>query len=282
MSYPMKYRKRVIEYLQEGHTQKEAKEIFQVSISTIREWTRRAKEGESLEPKKYPGVVKKIDPEKLKLYVQEHPDAYESEIAEEFNCSTAAISKALKRLKITRKKKTLSYKEQKPEKVKEYLEKIKDIPKEEIAYVDESGIDTYLHREYGYAPVGQKVYGLISGKKYKRTSIVAAKAGKKIISPLQYNGTMNATLFEMWFEKCLLPCLEKGATIVMDNASFHRKKQLFEIAQKQGFNLIFLPPYSPELNPIEKYWAWLKKYLKKILYRFSSFDDALTECFKVN
>lgn len=68
----------------------------------------------------------------------------------------------------------------------------------------------------------------------------------------------------------------------MDNASFHRKKKIFAIAENHGFNLIFLPPYFPELNPIEKYWACLKNHLKKILLNFSSFEDALSECFKVN
>lgn len=139
-----------------------------------------------------------------------------------------------------------------------------------------------MHREYGYAPIGEKVFGTVSGKKFRRTNIIAAKIGKEIISPMQYNTTMNSELFEAWFEKSLLPYLEKDVTIVMDNASFHRKKNLYKVAKKYGFNLIFLPPYSPELNPIEKYWAWLKNHLKKILPNFSSFDDALAECFKVN
>lgn len=178
------------------------------------------------------------------------------------------------------KKKTLRYKEQSEEKVKEYYEEIKDIPKEKIAYVDETGIDKCLYREYGYALRGQKVYDKISGKKFQRTSIVAAKLGKRIIAPMQYSGTMNSALFELWFEKCLLPCLEKGATIVMDNASFHRKKQLYEICRKYGFNLIFLPPYSPELNPIEKYWFVLKHRIKAFLRMNISLDDAIHYVFQ--
>lgn len=121
---------------------------------------------------------KKIDPEKLKKYVEEHPDDTQEEMAKEFNCCNQSISKALKRHRITRKK-TVTYKEQKPEKVKEYLEKIKDIPSEKIAYADETGIDTCLYREYGYAPIGQKVYDKVLGKKFQRTNIIAAKLGKK-------------------------------------------------------------------------------------------------------
>ena len=147
--------------------------------------------------------------------------------------------------------------------------------------MDECGIDTYLYREYGYAPRGQKVYGQISGHKYKRCGIVAAKMGDKILAPFQYSGTMNSTLFEYWFTQQLLPSLEKGTVIVMDNASFHSKKRLISAAQNAGCKLLFLPPYSPELNPIEKFWAWLKRQLRKILPFSSSFDDALVTSFQL-
>ena len=83
-----------------------------------------------------------------------------------------------------------------------YQEEIKDIPPEKTAYVDECGIDTYLYREYGYALRGQKVYGQISGRKYKRCGIVAAKMEDKILAPFQYSGTMNSTLFEYWRGGC--------------------------------------------------------------------------------
>ncbi len=102
-----------------------------------------------------------------------------------------------------------------------------------------------------------------------------------MIEPLEYEGTMTSILFERWFELKLLPALPKNAIIVMDNASFHRKKHLFDIAQNYGYRLIFLPPYSPELNPIEKFWAWLKRQLQKILPNYDNFDDALFKCFQV-
>lgn len=68
---------------------------------------------------------------------------------------------------------------------------------EQIAYIDETGVDTYLYREYGYSAKGTPIYGRISGRKYKRIGIVAAQMGKKIIAPLQYVGTMDSTLFEL-------------------------------------------------------------------------------------
>ena len=179
------------------------------------------------------------------------------------------------------KKKTLSYHGQKEEQVKEYLGKIAGINEENIVYIDETGINTYLHREYAYSKKGKKVYGKIKGRKFKHTNIVAAKCGKQIIAPFQYNTTMTGEFFETWFEKVLLPELPQAAVIVMDNASFHRKRQLNEIAEKNNITLIFLPPYSPELNPIEKVWANMKKFLRNFLNKFSSLDDAICSFFKV-
>ena len=150
-----------------------------------------------------------------------------------------------------------------------------------MVYVDESGIDTYLYREYGYAPRGQQVFGRIRGRKYQRCGIVAAQMGGRIIAPFEYEGTMDSRLFEFWFSNQLLPSLEQGAVIVMDNASFHSKKRLLSAAQNAGCRLLFLPPYSPELNPIEKFWACLKRFLRKILPASPSFDDALCAPFQL-
>jgi len=147
--------------------------------------------------------------------------------------------------------------------------------------VDETGIDNYLHREYGWAQRGKALLGSINGRKYKRTGIVAAQMGKSIVAPLIYDGTMDSILFEAWFESCLLPALPQNAAIVMDNASFHRKKQLIPLAEKTGHRLIFLPPYSPELNPIEHFWSWIKRFLKKNIQPHISFIDNLCVAFKV-
>jgi transposase len=98
---------------------------------------------------------------------------------------------------------------------------------------------------------------------------------------MQYNGTMDSILFEYWFESKLLPALAPKTTIVMDNASFHRKRRLISLAAAYGHSVVFLPPYSPELNPIEKFWAWLKSHLRSIMHHFTCFDLALSDCFQV-
>ena len=177
------------------------------------------------------------------------------------------------------KKKTVTYEEKDYDKIAEYKYEIADIPPETIAYVDETGIDSYYYREYGYSPEGQPVHGRIRGRKYARTGIVAAQMGDAIIAPCQYSGTMNHELFEDWFENTLLPALPEGTVIVIDNASFHRKKQLYCLAQEHGCYVIFLPPYSPDLNPIEHFWSWLKRTLRKILPKLDSLDLSIFAAF---
>jgi len=178
---------------------------------------------------------------------------------------TFSSTKGFETLEDHTKKKTTRYQEQEHDKVAAYKYEIANVLPETIAYVDETGIDQYLYWQYGYAPREKTVHGVIRGRRYARVGVVAARMGKEIIAPYRYDGTMDHKLFEDWFENNLLPALPKETVIVMDNASFHRKEQLYCLAQKPECFLMFLPPYALQLNPIEHFWAWLKRCLQKIL-----------------
>ena len=107
MSYDIKFKQRVIEYREEGHTFKETCKVFKIAETTLIRWINKEKEGKLGEVKIRVRKPKKICPEKLVKYIEQYPDAYLYEIAEEFNCSDVAIFKALKKLNITRKKRQL-------------------------------------------------------------------------------------------------------------------------------------------------------------------------------
>ena len=163
-----------------------------------------------------------------------------------------------------------------------FADAIAGVLAESLIYVDETGIDCFLHRPYARSPKGVPVKGWAPGRRYGRTGLVAGLRMGRPVAPMQYEGTMDAQLFESWFGEMLLPGLKAGSVIVMDNARFHRKATLGEMARSRGCRVLFLPPYSPDLNPIENLWAWLKARLRKILPNFDSLDAAIKDCFKVS
>lgn len=162
------------------------------------------------------------------------------------------------------------------------METVKNLPSHRLVYVDECGIDRCLYREYARAPRGQKVVAKISGKKFKRSNIVAGICQNEWVAPMEYSGITDSILFEYWFKNCLLREVGRGSVIILDNAAFHRKSALAKLAQCHGCEVLFLPPYSPDLNPIEKKWAWLKRKLRRILPAYHSFDEALFSTFHVS
>jgi len=104
MAYDEKYRRRALDYWGEGNSKRKTAEVFKISTSTLQEWKSKLNETGTLTPKKRKQTWRKIDPEKLKTFIEEHPDAYLHEIATHFKCVVSAVEKALKRLKITHKK----------------------------------------------------------------------------------------------------------------------------------------------------------------------------------
>lgn len=155
------------------------------------------------------------------------------------------------------------------------------LPKNSIVYVDEMGINKYLYREFAQTKRGIHITEKVSGKKFERKNIVSGICEGKWIAPMQYTGTTDSDLFEYWFEHCLLKEVPDEATIILDNATFHKKSVLSQLAEAIGVKVLFLPPYSPNLNPIEKKWAWLKNMLRNILPNHCSFDSALCTIFQV-
>lgn len=146
-------------------------------------------------------------------------------------------------------------------------------------YVDESGINEYLQRENARAFRGEKVYGAVSGLRYSRESFIAAQNRSRILAPFCYTGTCNTDLFNAWLEQILVPELEAGQVVILDNASFHKSKTSIEIIKKAGCEILFLPPYSPDLNPIEKFWANFKKIVKESLSLCSNLAEVIDQSF---
>ena len=101
------------------------------------------------------------------------------------------------------------------------------------------------------------------------------------IAPMIYSESTTGSLFESWVEDVLVPDLKTNSVIILDNAHFHRKKQLAALAQKYSFKILWLPPYSPDKNPIEKKFATFKNWLRRDKENYSCFVMATLDYFTV-
>ena len=133
---------------------------------------------------------------------------------------------------------------------------------ENIYYQDESGVDEYHTRRHGYAPIGQVINLEVSGKRYERQSIMAVRNHQHmLVEPMIYQGTADSNVVYTYFEK-LLPTLKQGSIIAMDNASYHKSTHLLKLFLKHKVSIVYLPAYSPDLNPIENIWGTIKQHLR--------------------
>jgi len=134
-----------------------------------------------------------------------------------------------------------------------------------LIYLDESGFDAQCYRESAWVRKGQKILGLVSGKRKRRTNLIMAQRHnasgrqKEWLAPMVFEGSCTAVLVETWIEQCLMKELHEPTIIVMDNASFHNHKRIQDIVAKDDHYVIPLPPYSPDLNPIEQTFGAMKR-----------------------
>jgi transposase len=160
-----------------------------------------------------------------------------------------------------------------------YLYTLALIPKENRVYVDETGFDAPLIRPYGYSAKGKPLAGEHTGKRFARTSLIAGLKENKPIAPMEFKGYCNTDVVLCWVKEFLITALKPGDVVIWDNATFHKSKKLAEAFELAGIGLVFLPPYSPDLNPIEHFWAWLKAWIRSLNEPFLHISLALTKVF---
>ncbi len=147
---------------------------------------------------------------------------------------------------------------------KSYLTKLESFKRggHDIVYMDETGFAPGTSRSHGYSAKGKRIFGRVDSQTRPRTSLIGGYRDGKLLAPVLFNGTCNTETMNVWLKDHLLPELQRGSVIVMDNASFHKSQETRDIIKAAGCFVLFLPPYSPHLNPIEKLWANIKRAWK--------------------
>ncbi len=148
-----------------------------------------------------------------------------------------------------------------------------------LVYVDEAGIDDTEDYPYGYCQKGKRFYALKRGSRTNRVSMIAALNNKKLCAPMTFEGYCNADVFESWVEQSLLPTLQKGQTVILDNASFHKSPRIKLMIESVQCELLYLPTYSPDFNNIEHEWFPLKNKMRKNISQCDSFREAVDRAF---
>ena len=136
-----------------------------------------------------------------------------------------------------------------------------------LVFIDETWASTNMARRHGRCPRGERLQVGVPHGYRKTTTFVGALTLRGIIAPWVLNGPINADAFEAYVEKVLVPELLKGDVVVMDNLSSHKGSRIRHLIEAAGAQLRYLPPYSPDLNPIENAFSKLKAVLRKVAER---------------
>jgi transposase len=120
-----------------------------------------------------------------------------------------------------------------------------------------------MPRTHGYAEKGKRCYGIHNWGAKGRTNVIGALLGTTLLTVSLFSSSINTEIFTNWVEYDLLPKLPPNSVLVLDNAAFHKGQVMQEMVERAGHKLLYLPPYSPDLNPIEKKWAQAKARRRK-------------------
>jgi transposase len=137
------------------------------------------------------------------------------------------------------------------------------IAPERFVFVDECGTHTSLAPIYGYAARGERLYLPVPRNRGKNTTLLSSMTMEGMGPSLAVEGSTTARVFETYVEKVLVPSLRAGQMVVMDNLSAHRPKRIRQLIEGHGCELVYLPTYSPDYNPIEEAFAKVKNLLRK-------------------
>ena len=129
-------------------------------------------------------------------------------------------------------------------------------------FVDESGVKTNLTRLYGRAPRGQRAHGHVPHGHWQVLTVIGALTADGVLASMTVAAATDADVFRAYLAEVLCPALRPGQVVVLDNLSAHKAAGVRTLIEERGCRLVYLPPYSPDLNPIEMAWSKMKTWLR--------------------
>jgi transposase len=288
--YSQDLRQRVLDTVQRGEgSLRQIARRFLVSISFVTRLLRTHRSTGSLKPKPHggghPAALGPEDLERLRELIRQQPDATLEECRQRLgsDCSLMTISRALRTLGLPRKKKIPRANEQDRPEVQEqrrnFCEELAGIEPRRLVFVDECGANTARTRTYGRAPRGERVYTDTPGR-WESITLTCGLRLSGVTATLAFQGATNTDVFTAYVEEVLVPELRPGDVVIWDNLKPHQAEEVIEAVEAAGARVVPLPPWSPDLTPIEEMVSKVKGAMRSAAARtketvYAAFGSAL-------
>jgi transposase len=272
--YPVELRERVVRAVEQrvGSIQEVAK-VFLVGTTFIYKMLRQKEETGSVAPKPHGGgfgpLLAEPELKQLRQLVREQPDATLEELRQKLrrqaqvDPSLPQVCRALQKLGLRRKRKRFLAQERDQGKRARFLHQVQKLDPRKLVFIDEMGANLNLSRLYARAPGGERVEEPLPRNTPTNVSVAGALGARQLLAACCLEGAFDGEAFAAFVEQMVVPQLAPGQTVLMDNVPTHQSQRVAAAIQAAGARLLSLPPYSPDLNPIEPYWSKIKSHLRQ-------------------
>ena len=275
--YSNDLRERAIGAVEAGASRREAAERFEVSPSSVINWLRRWHDDRSAVAKPSGGSVSPLEKRSdwLLTLVAKQPDMTLDEViaamrTRRFAGSRSALSRFFIRHNVTFKKSLRATEQDRPDVARARRRWNREqgmLDPARLVFIDETAASTKMVRLRGRCPRGVRLVGHAPHGHWKTITFVAGLRNDGMVAPLVVDGPMNGTIFVSYIEHCLAPTLDRRDIVIIDNSSTHKGAGVRDAIEAVGATLCYLPPYSPDFNPIEQSFSKLKAHLRKAAER---------------
>jgi transposase len=273
---PEPIRERIIQMYERGKSTADIAAFCGCCVAAVRRVRQQFRQRGSLQPQTHlcgrTTLLTAQRKEQLQKLVERQPDATLAELGGQLDrvFGTSTVDVWLRRMGLSCKK-TLHAAEPSrsdvAEQRKHWHQRLSDVPAERLVFVDESGVHTKMTRLYGRSTVGQRLVCPVPHGHYQTTTMIAAVRLIGPEAPWLFEGAMDGEMFLAWVRQGLVPTLHPGDVVILDNLAMHKVAGVRESLQAAGARLLYLPPCSPDFNPIENMWSKVKQNLRSLAPR---------------
>jgi transposase len=272
--YSIDLRERIVAAIDRGeHSLRQIAQLFSVDLSFLVRLLQRRRVTGSVQPKPHGGgPTPKLDSaavRRLRTLVRRQPDATLTELRDRLGipCHIATIARVLRRLRITRKKKTLHAQERDRPEVQAqrvaFTERLAEVDPDHLVFVDEFGATTAMTRRYGRAPEGERVEATAPGA-WQNVTLIVGLRPTEVVAPFVFEGATDGAAMATYVPQVLVPELQPGDVVVWDNLQPHKNAAVIAAIEAAGARVEPLPVYSPDLTPVEELGSKVKAFLRSV------------------